>query len=138
MKSCIYLNFRKTWNDVYFKTILTAAHCIRDLPKLPNLDYFIEAGFTKENYNGDLGEHGQKAFVESYAVHPNFSFCKFVWYNIFQPFEPAFKLQPAIRQWKNGPKFWNFAFMKSDHQKTFRKFSIQVESVILRNLLHNT
>ena len=56
------------------KTILTAAHCIEDIPTLPNKDYFIEAGITKR---GNLGRHGQKAFVESYTIHPNYNRSKF-------------------------------------------------------------
>merc|ERR1712179_95558 len=47
--------------------ILTAAHCTR---RLGDKDYFIEAGITEE---GNLGEHGQKALIESYAVHPNYN-----------------------------------------------------------------
>jgi len=47
------------------KTILTAAHC-----RIRPGDYsFIEAGITKE---GNLGEHGQKASIESVVNHPNF------------------------------------------------------------------
>ena len=57
------------------KTILTAAHCIEDIPTLPNKDYFIEAGITKW---GNLGFYGQKAFIESYTIHPNWAQCKFL------------------------------------------------------------
>ena len=57
------------------ETILTAAHCFPySIPTVPNLDYFIEAGITN---NGNLGYYGQKAFVESYAIHPNYRDCEF-------------------------------------------------------------
>ena len=57
------------------ETVLTAAHCIeKGIPTVPNLDYFIEAGITN---NGNLGYYGQKAFVESYAIYPNYRDCEF-------------------------------------------------------------
>ena len=56
-------------------TVLTAAHCFPvSIPTVPNLDYFIETGFTEK---GNLGEHIQKAFVESYAIYPNYGDCEF-------------------------------------------------------------
>ena len=56
------------------ETILTAAHCLGDLPTL-NSNYFIEAGIT-DGLN--LGEYGQKALIKSYTIHPNYNQSEFV------------------------------------------------------------
>ena len=58
------------------KTILTAAHCVGHLPSLRYM--FIDAGITKSSITIKEGmEHRQRAYIESYTVHPDFSTCKF-------------------------------------------------------------
>ena len=52
------------------ETILTAAHCWEDVPKLHrnNRNYYVEAGVTEDG----LGLHRQEVFIKSYKLHPNY------------------------------------------------------------------